>query len=321
MPQRAFITGGAGFVGSNLAEALVARGDEVTVYDDLSLGRREHVAHLEAGGRLRFIEADLLDLDRLCAEIEDHDVVWHLAANSDIAKGAAQTDRDLRLGTLATYNVLEAMRRVGLRDLVFASTSAIYGEATVMPTPEGYGPLLPISLYGASKLACEGLITAFCHNYDLRAFMCRFGNVVGDNGTHGALFDFLCRLQADPSRLTILGDGRQAKPYLYVKDLVGGMIFIYENAPAQVNVFNLACDGATPVTRIAEAAIRALLGGGEVALSFTGGQRGWKGDVPQVRLDPGALAALGWTAAYGSDEAVDVAARALAQQLKARGGL
>ena len=315
MAERAFITGGAGFVGSNLAESLCARGDDVTVYDNLTLGRREHIAHLEANSGLSFIEADLLDLSTLVEAMAGHDVVWHLAANSDIAEGAKQTDRDLKMGTMATYNTLEAMRLTGCKQLVFASTSAIYGEAKIMPTSENYGPLLPISLYGASKLACEGLITAFCHNYDMQAWMCRFGNVVGDNGTHGALYDFLCRLKDDSSKLRVLGDGRQAKPYLYVKDLVEGMQFIRQNTKDEVNVFNLASEGATTVTRIAQAAIKALLGDADVKIEFTGGARGWKGDVPQVRLDPSALASVGWQTAYGSDEAVDVAARALAAQI------
>lgn len=317
--MRIFVTGGAGFIGSNLSRALIADGDAVTVYDDLSLGRREFLAPLVGRAGFRFVHADLLDLERLKVEIAGHDVVYHLAANSDISLGARETDRDLRLGTLVTYNVLEAMRLGGVREIVFASTSAVYGEATVMPTPEVYGPLLPISLYGASKLACEGLITAFCHNFGMRAWICRFGNVVGENGTHGALYDFLGRLLTDPTTLRVLGDGRQAKPYVYVQELVAAMRYVHTHASGEVNLFNLACEGATDVDTLAREAIDAL-GLTGVRLEHTGGARGWRGDVAQVRLDPSKLAALGWRASYTSDGAVRVAARALAAQLRGAGG-
>lgn len=318
--MRAFVTGGAGFVGSNLVGLLIDRGFSVTVYDNLLLGRREFLAPYEDAPGFRFVEADLLNTERLDAELQaDTDVVFHLAANSDISHGASVTDVDLQLGTIATYNVLEAMRLKGIDKLVFASTSAIYGEADVLPTPETYGPLLPISFYGASKLACEGLIAAFAHNYDIQAWMCRFGNVIGDNGTHGALFDFLTRLMEDPTRLQILGDGQQAKPYLYVRDLIAGMLYIFDNATEQVNFFNLACEGASSVTTIGQEAIAAL-GLQNVEIEYTGGARGWRGDVPQVRLSTQKLADLGWTTTYDSDGAVRVAAQALAAQMQAEAG-
>jgi UDP-glucose 4-epimerase len=309
----AFVTGGAGFIGSNLCERLIAEGFDLVVYDNLVLGRRDFITHLE-GERLRFVEADLLDLSRLKTEMRGAQVVWHLAANSDISYGRTHTDVDLKNGTLATYNVLEAMRETGVSRIVFASTSAIYGEADVLPTPESYGPLLPISLYGASKLACEALITAFCHNFNLRAWMFRFGNVVGKNGTHGAVVDFIRKLQKTPERLEILGDGRQAKPYLYVSDIVDGMWFGYTHASDDVNLFNLACEGATSVDKIALAVIDAL-GLEKVELAHTGGERGWVGDVPQVRLSTEKLAALGWSASLDSDSAMIKAAQVLARQM------
>lgn len=307
------VTGGAGFIGSNLCEHLVAQGQRVLVYDNLSLGRRDFIAHLE-GPALRFINADLLDLPRLCHEMQGIRTVWHLAANSDIARGRRQTDVDLNNGTLATYNVLEAMRRNEVREIVFASTSAVYGEAERMPTPEDYGPLLPISLYGASKLACEGLISAFCHNFGMRAWVFRFGNVVGRNGTHGAVVDFIRKLHKDPGRLEILGDGRQAKPYLYVDDIVAGMWYGYSHAGEEFNFFNLACEGATCVDDIARAVVEAMQLS-DVVFAHSGGARGWAGDVPQVRLATEKLAALGWTASLDSDSAVRKAARVLAGQM------
>src|SRR6266849_2774174 len=195
--RRAFITGGAGMVGSNLAERLLAEGLHVTVYDDFSAGTLENLRACDAKPGYRLVRGDLLDLPALEAALPGHDVVFHMAANSNIPEGRRTSDTDLRLGTLATYNVLEAMRRTQVGQVVFASSSVGYGEAKVVPTPEDYGPLFPISLYGASKLACEGLITAFCSNYRMQAWICRFANICGRHGTHGILLDFLRKLSAD----------------------------------------------------------------------------------------------------------------------------
>ncbi|MBE9528141.1 MAG: NAD-dependent epimerase/dehydratase family protein, partial [Proteobacteria bacterium] len=217
-PRKAFITGGAGFIGSTVTAGLLEMGWQVSVFDNLSLGRKEFVEpHLD-NPSFRFVEADLLDLERLKGEIEGHDVVFHLSANSDISYGTKYTDIDLKQGTVATYNVLEAMRLGGVGEIIFASSSAIYGETAVVPTPEECGPLFPISFYGASKMACEGLVSAFCHNYDYKAWIYRFGNIVGYNGTHGVIYDFINKLKKNPQELQVLGDGRQAKPYLYVKE-------------------------------------------------------------------------------------------------------
>ena len=222
MIESVFLTGGAGFIGSNLAAFLLEQGYRVTIYDNLVLGKREFIEPL-LGDDCRFIEADLLDLERVKGEMAGHDLVFHLAANSDISYGAEFTDVDLKNGTLATYHVLEAMRVNEIKRIVFASTSAVYGVAETLPTPEDYGPLYPISLYGASKLACEGLITAFAHNFGQQAWIYRFANIIGRNGTHGALVDFIRRPRKTPDRLQILGDGRQAKPYIHVSDCVGAM--------------------------------------------------------------------------------------------------
>lgn len=311
--MRIFITGGAGFIPSNLATRLVREGHEVTCYDNLSLGRRDFLLEAEATGRCRFVEADLLDMERLKVELAGHERVFHLAANSDISHGAAHTDWDLRQGTIATWNVLEAMRLLEIRDLVFSSTSAIYGESSVLPTPENYGPLFPISLYGASKLACEGLVTAFCHNFGLRARIYRFANIVGRNGTHGALVDFIRRLRQDSSCLRVLGDGRQAKPYIHVADCVDAMLYGVEHGEAEVECWNLSCDGATSVSTIARTVLEEM-GLPGARLEYTGGSQGWKGDVAQVRLDPARIRALGWSPRFDSDGAVRQAVRDLLSQ-------
>lgn len=311
---RVFVTGGAGFIGSSLCGFLLEEGHEVTAYDNLLLGRRELLAPYASSPRFAFIEADLLDRERVAREMAGHTLVFHLAANSDIRRGALQTDLDLRLGTVATHHVLDAMRLNGVGEIVFASSSAVYGDSPrVVPTPEEYGPLFPISFYGASKLACEGLISAFCHNARMRAWIFRYANIIGPNGTHGAAFDFVMRLKEDPSRLTVLGDGRQSKPYLHVSDCVAGMWFGYTRAREAVNCFNLAVEGSTPVREIAEAVVReAGLEGTPV--EYTGGERGWQGDVPRVELDGERLAALGWRASCSSGEAVRRGVRELVAQ-------
>lgn len=301
-----FVTGGAGFIGSNLCGFLLKRGHAVTAYDNLLLGRREFLRDFKGNPRFRFVKADLLDKKRLFKEIKGHDCVFHMAANSDIGQGAKYTDLDLNIGTIATYNVLEGMRLKGIGKIVFASSSAIYGDSPrIMPTPEDYGPLFPISFYGASKLACEALISAFCHNYGIRAWIYRFANIIGRNGTHGAACDFVARLIEDPTRLRVLGDGAQAKPYLHVSDCVEGIWFGYTHAKEELNYFNLAVAGATTVRRIAERVIREM-GLPRTKIEYTGGMRGWRGDVPQVRLDGKKLARLGWGASRTSDKAVEL---------------
>jgi UDP-glucose 4-epimerase len=311
--RRVFVTGGAGFIGSTLVDRLVAEGAQVTAFDNLSLGCPAFLQSAVATGHCQLIEGDLLDAPALDAAIAGHDAVCHLAANSDISLGRAETDRDLRQGTLATYNVLDAMRRHQIRQVVFASTSAVYGEQTAQPTSEEAGPLLPISLYGASKLASEALISAYAHNFDQQAWIFRFANVVGQRATHGIVFDFIRKLRQHPDELAVLGDGRQAKPYLLVDDCVDGVIFAWRHAGAPVNVFNLAVGGATSVAAIADL-VRAEMGLSDARITFGAGARGWQGDVPQVRLDPSKLARLGWRARRSSDDAVREGVRAALRQ-------
>ena len=305
MPEttRCFVTGGAGFIGSHLSDALLRRGCAVTVYDDFSLGRREHLAGALAAGA-RLVEADLLDQERLTAELAGHHQVWHLAASSDIREGTRSTRLDLEQGTLATYNVLEAMRRCGVEQLAFASSSVVYGEPAVLPTPEDHGPLQPISLYGAAKLAAEGLICAFAHCHGVRAHIFRFANIVGPRATHGILLDLARKLSSSPQELEVLGDGRQRKSYLTVGDCVEAMLFCVGAAHAPVNVFNLGSGDNVTVARIAELVVRHWTGG-RARVRYTGGRRGWAGDVPLMLLDPSRLAALGWRASCTSEQAVE----------------
>ncbi|MFZ2493615.1 MAG: NAD-dependent epimerase/dehydratase family protein, partial [Thermoanaerobaculia bacterium] len=278
--MKILVTGAAGFIASNLIPRLLDRGDEVAGVDNFFLGKRAYLAKHE---HFRFHELDLLDLDRVVRLVEEFapDRIWHFAANSDISYGTKFTDFDLKGGTLVTYNVLEAMRRTGVKEIVFSSSGAVYGEPVVMPTPEDYGPILPISLYAASKVACETLITAFAHNYDLRAWVFRFGNIVGPNPTHGVIHDFVLRLRDDPRHLTVLGDGTQSKPYVYVEDCLDGMEFGVAKAPGPVSVHNLAVDDQTSVREIADWTIEAMgIERGSIEVVYGTGPRGWRGDVP-----------------------------------------
>ena len=305
--MRILLTGAAGFIATNLIPRLLDRGDEVFGVDKFFLGRRSFLKPFLGHERFHFSEFDLLDLDRVISTFEQAkpDLVWHVAANSDISYGTSYTDFDLKGGTLVTYNVLEAMRRTGSKQIIFSSSGAVYGEPDVMPTPEDYGPIFPISLYAASKVACETLITAFVHNYDMRAWIFRFGNIVGPSPTHGVIYDFAKRLLQTPGELKVLGDGTQAKPYVYVTDCIDGIEFGYQNARQAVNCYNLAVEDQTSVREIAEWTIEELaLDRSSVRVEYGEGPRGWRGDVPQVKLDTSRMTALGWKPQFSSAQAV-----------------
>ena len=220
------VTGGAGFIGSHLVDALVEQGKKVRVIDNFSSGREEFLSHHMDGVSVEIFNEDLLNKEAIMAAMDGIDTVHHMAANPDIRLGTEVTDTDLKQGTLATYNVLEAMRLKEVGRISFASSSAIYGEAQVMPTPESYGPVMPISLYGASKLASESLITAWAGTFGAKVFIHRFANIVGPRGTHGVIFDFIHKLKADPNRLEVLGDGNQEKSYMSAHDCVRSMLHI-----------------------------------------------------------------------------------------------
>lgn len=314
--MRILVTGAAGFIASNLIPRLLRRGDVVAGIDNFFLGKRAYVVD---DPNFAFHELDLLDLEGVVRIFEEFkpDRIWHLAANSDISYGTKYTDFDLKGGTLVTYNVLEAMRRTGVKEIVFSSSGAVYGEPTVMPTPEDYGPILPISLYAASKVACETLITAYAHNYDIRAWIFRFGNIVGPNPTHGVIHDFVLRLREERTKLTVLGDGTQAKPYVYVEDTLDGMEFGVANAPAHVNVYNLAVDDQTTVREITDWTIEAMgIERNAIDVQYGDSPRGWRGDVPQVKLDTARMTKLGWTPKLSSREAVRRTIRETVEQFK-----
>jgi UDP-glucose 4-epimerase len=305
--ERCFLTGGAGFIGSHMVERLLAEGKSVTVYDNLSSGRREWIEHNFARPGFEFVHADLLEPRRLREAMAGHDLVIHLGANTDIPGGNQNVRLDLENCTIATHNVLEAMRATGIKRLLFSSSSAVYGEAPMIPTPEDVGPLLPISLYGAAKLGCETIVSAYCHIFDMQAWMFRFANVVGGRMGHGVIHDFIQKLKRNPEELEILGDGEQEKPFFLVEDCIDGMFCAFERSNASCDVFNLGCASGTKISRVAEIVAQEM-GLGGVRCRYTGGRRGWVGDVPRVGLDVSKMRDLGWEAGHTSDEAVRVAA-------------
>ncbi len=316
--KKYFIAGGAGFIGSHLAQALLERG-EVTVFDNLSSGRMEHLGpHLEHP-RFRFIRGEIGDLGALTEAMRGQNLVGHFAANPDIARSMKETDLDLREGTILTYNILEAMRINRVGEIIYPSGSGIYGDLGTVPTAEDFGPLLPISLYGASKLAGEGLISAFCHLFGMRAWVFRFANVVGERQTHGVGYDFINKLRADPTRLEILGDGRQSKSYIHVSDVISAMIFAYDNARERVNVFNVATDDYLEVSAIAGIVIEEMRLAG-VDLRYGEEDRGWKGDVPKVRFNLDKIHNLGWKSKHNSPDAVRRSVRELLESRTSGGG-
>ena len=309
---RYFVIGGAGFIGSHLTDALVTRG-QVTIYDDLSVGKPLFVAEPLASGKARLVQADVLDLETLTAAMKGHDAVFHLAANPEARRGLERTRLDLEQGTVATYNVVEAMRRSGVGRLVFSSSGTVYGEDDAVAVEDRVAAL-PISLYGASKLAGEALISAFSSCFGLHATIMRFGNVVGPRGTHGAALDFLKKLAATPDELEVLGDGKQQKPYLHVDDCVAGLVFALDRVSEPLGIYNLAPDGTTSVMRIAELCV-AHSPYPTARIRTTGGERGWPGDVPRSRMSPEKLARLGFRVRRSSDEAVELAVQALAREV------
>ncbi len=301
-----FIIGGAGFIGSHFTDALLAspKTRRVTIFDNFSSGRDWHYEAHRADPRLNVVHADASDINALTVTMEGHDWVIHLASNADIAAAAECPEVDFYRGTLLTNNVVEAMRRAGLHRLLYASGSGVYGDAGDTPVPEDYAPLVPISTYGASKLACESLIASYCSMFGLHACAFRFGNVVGPRQTHGVGFDFLRSLSAKPKRLRILGDGQQSKPYIHVSDVVEAALCAAKNAGTPFSVFNVATDDAVTVTEIADLAVQTLGLPAKPVFEYTGGRRGWRGDVPVVRLDSSRIRSFGWFPKRNSHDAV-----------------
>tara|TARA_B100001769_G_scaffold78945_1_gene59752 strand:- start:115 stop:1056 length:942 start_codon:yes stop_codon:yes gene_type:complete len=308
------VTGGAGFIGSHLVDALVEQGKEVRVLDNFSSGREEFLSHHEGSEAVEVCRGDLLDRDEVMSAMEGIETVHHLAANPDIRLGIEVTDTDLRQGTMATYNILEAMRLSEVGRISFASSSAVYGEAGVMPTPEDYGPVMPISLYGASKLASEALITAWAGTFGAQGYIHRFANIVGPRGTHGVIFDFIHKLKRDPRRLEVLGDGNQEKSYMSAQDCVHSMLHVIGLDDEGTALNNLGTGDTCSVSRIAEIVIEES-GLEGVSIDYTGGSRGWAGDVPKTYLDVTKLLGTGFEPTAMSEQAVRDTARVLISEI------
>lgn len=310
--KRILITGGAGFIGSHLVDKLVSLENEIVIVDNLSSGKMDFLT--ESKEKIEVQNVDLLKIDALLPILKGCDAVFHLAANPMVKISEDQTRLHIDHNIMLTYNVLEAMRKLDVKDLAFASTSTVYGEPTVIPTPEDYGPLLPISLYGASKLACEALISAFCSSFDMHAVMYRFANVIGSRSTHGVIFDFVNKLNKNPQALEILGrEPGTKKSYIHISDCVDGMVFACENTQENVGVFNIGSEDAVDVKTIANSVCKEM-GLENVNYQWTGGVddgRGWRGDIKVMVLSIEKMKALGWKPKYGSEKAVRLTAEVL----------
>ena len=297
------VTGGAGFIGSHLVDALINQGKRVRVLDNFSSGREEFLSHHNKNKNLEIVRCDLLNPEGINKAMKGIKIVHHLAANPDIRLGTKVTDTDLKQGTMATYNILESMRINGVKNISFASSSAIYGEANEMPTPETYGPNIPISLYGASKIASESLITAWIGTFGGKAWIHRFANIVGPRGTHGVIFDFIHKLKTDPNRLEVLGDGFQEKSYMSVHDCVTSMLHLIDISKKDVNLFNLGTGDTCSVRRIAEIVVEESKIE-NVKIEYTGGRRGWAGDVPKTFLNVDKLLSTNFKPTRMSEETI-----------------
>jgi len=297
------VTGGAGFIGSHIVDALIERGNEVRIIDNLSSGNPSFVNE-----DAEFVEGDLRRLDDALNAVKGVEEVWHIAANPDVRLSYQRPDEIYENNVLATWNLLEAMRKEGVSRIVFTSTSTVYGEAKVIPTPEEY-PTMPISVYGASKVAGEAMISSYCHTYDMKSWIFRFANVIGRRSRHGVIYDFILKLRKNPEELEILGNGEQNKSYIYIDDCISAMLHAVERSDGVVNVFNIGSEDQVKVRRIAEIVSEEM--GLNPRFRFTGGDRGWKGDVPVMLLSIEKLKSLGWRPRYSSEEAVRRAVRDL----------
>ena len=317
--DRFFIVGGAGFIGSHFTDHLLADAQvaAVTLYDNFTSGREWHVKDHLSDRRLRVIRGDVGHLDLLTKAMAGHQIVIHLASNPDIARAATEPEVDFYQGTVLTNNVIEAMRRTGTRRILYASGSGVYGDLGEREAQEDHGPLLPISTYGASKLAGEGQIAAYCAMFGLTGCAFRFGNVVGPRQTHGVGFDFVRRLLVDPTRLAIMGDGSQSKSYIHVSDVVAAALHAGRYSAGDFDIYNVATGDYITVTEIAELAVECLEFPVPPLFDYAGGDRGWKGDVPIVRLNTERICGLGWRCCYGSREALQMSLLALIKDARA----
>ena len=312
--MKALVTGGAGFIGSHLIDALLEKGYEIVCIDNFSSGKREFIEHNL--NKIEIVEGDLLNRKDVEKALNGCDIVYHLAANPDVRVGVVNTKTHFDNNIVATYNLLEEMKEKGVNKIAFTSSSTVYGDATIIPTPEDYAPLIPISLYGASKLAAEALICSYCHTFDMEAIIYRFANVVGPRSTHGVIYDFIKKLIKNPDELEILGDGRQRKSYLYIDDCIDAMLFGVEKARERVEIFNIGSEDWIEVKEIADIVAQEM--NLKPKYRFTGGidGRGWKGDVKFMRLDISKLKNMGWKPKYGSKEAIRMTTKWLIKEIK-----
>ena len=304
MTRKACVTGGAGFIGSNLADELAARGWEVVVLDNFRTGRRQFLSVLRRYDRFTLVEGDVLDRDTLAKAVQGCDWVFHLQANADVRGGLDHPTRDLEQNTLGTSRVLEAMRAASVHRVLFSSTGSVYGEPSVFPTPENAPFPTQTSLYGASKLAGEGLIAAYAHGYGITGVICRFVSVLGERYTHGHVFDFLRSLRSDPQRLHILGDGQQTKSYLYVKDCISAMLRAVDIHDGDTGsfIYNLGTDATVTVNESVATICNHL--GLNPELEYSGGTRGWIGDSPLIHLDTSRIQSIGWSPTVSIQDAL-----------------
>jgi UDP-glucose 4-epimerase len=304
--MKALVTGGCGFIGSHLVRRILELGWDVIVFDNLSKGEAKSLPPVKDSGGLRLVVGDLLDAQAIQAALDDRELVFHLAANPEVRLGYQNTEVDFRQNIVATHDLLEAMRKSSrARSLVFTSTSTIYGDAGKVPTPEDYGPLMSVSLYGASKLACEAMVAGYSSLFGFRAVIYRFANVVGPGG-HGVVKDFVHKLRANPRELEVLGDGTQTKSYIYVDDCVDAMLHGLKHSFEGADVFNIGSEDQSRVSEIAGMVVEEM-GLKDVRIRYTGGVdggRGWKGDVKNMLLDIAKIKETGWKPKYSSAEAI-----------------
>ncbi len=309
--RNVLVTGAAGFIGSHLTDKLVGQGCNVIAIDNLSSGKLNFIQHLFENNNFKFSKFDLLK-DNWSTLHAEADLIFHLAANPDVRSSGISPQQHIEQNLVATHNLLEFMRKKDVENIAFTSTSAVYGRAKIIPTPETYGPLIPESVYGATKLACEALISAYCHTYGIRAWIFRLANVIGPKLTHGVIFDFVNKLRRNPRKLEILGDGNQTKSYIYIDDCIDAMLLAVENSKEKVNIFNIGSEDQISVREIAKIVSEKM--NLKPEFKFTGGEIGWKGDIPVMMLDISKIKSLGWGPKYDSKRAVELTAEWIINQ-------
>ena len=309
--NKVFVTGGAGFIGSHLIEILLKQGYFVTCYDNLSSGKKNYIEKHFKNENFNFVKADLLDTVMLNNNLKNHEIVWHLASNTDIISSHENPKRDLEDGIIGTYNVLEAMRKCGLKEILFSSSGAVYGDLCKdISVSENSGPLLPVSTYGANKIGCEALISSYSNVYGFNAWIYRFGNVVGSRMTHGVIFDFIKKFKSNPSNLIIKGDGRQEKNYFLVEECIDGMALGYRKTNIKeekiCEIFNLGTSTVSKVTKIAEI-IKMKMNLCSATITIEGSKLAWPGDQPRVHFEVEKMKKIGWKTKYTSDQSIEIA--------------